>query len=1302
MDDDHLNSGAGTIHDGSSLVGLSAKDSVVVDLPPPPPKPAEDATVQRIEVLCQFICKNGSYFEDMVRQKEFKNPKFEFLLGGEPGSEAAVAHRYFLWMKRKYNLDCESLEGHEQSNSFSRPSDFETPRQANRTTDVFELHSLCDSDVDMEDDMIEPDKSQGVDNSLEDQDQDFALARNNVKEQLHSQLSSAEHSPANDVLHGKVGSARLIEHGKGSENFANCDSSILGGSSSIVGDVVESLVFNAEFPEDSIKVPVDSNAPAAVADTGVDLGTFADPFVKEGNPFLLLQGYASDDSLENDDDPCLKDASPQRVSGSVTNDGVVNSQSDLGCNSEMVTQSKSPGGAQKGYESPESVMASPHSMLLKSVKSSSDAQRDVGNTVVVSSETENSDGIIHDSHEDHEPLDNGLCHAEDVLDHGVLEVLQGDISKKEEIKSTSCLLKIDEFGRVARDGTIDSDSDDSRYTRGHGKRERNWSRSRSPLNRRRRSPWRRKNTRSLSHSWSPQRRRSRSRSPLIRHGGNFRGDKISKDKIHGCFDFLRGRCYRGASCRFSHHQNREKDDESRRYRKRELFLEDPHHLKKSNFHRRTKNISVDKSFHERSEVRSHENQCPKQISDNSSLLPTENIGGKRGDDFQDEPEALAGHFPSQPATRVDIQNSSGETTENAVSFIQANADKQGEPHLSDQRLQNDDHQSLHMNVSSLSNSSPNDTAKIVPNQCTAVEPDSNKISLAQPYPGIGSTSLSFSFQASGPESSFPQSLPAIDFSYRPQLFPIPPPPHSQAVNPPYGPQPVRDHTMDPTTVNFPFQSVPAPYQAPLPNQQSQFTLPISSWTTLPPPPPQPAYADHSTINAATSISVISSEYQQNHVPPRHDFGSQSSVWSHPTEPLTHSQFAELTYRGYPPVPDPQFPMQVGVTLPYGGRGHTRKDQFLQFPVQGLNPPSSSSEDSLRPQNMPFSGETYAVEMQSIPCENLGPGGLSNSVSRHHDYLEQHRSPFSSQHLVAGSDALHAGALARYPDIDRSRSTYLADIGGSRFSAHHNPYASTFEHPLNSKFSSSVRQENNMLYGSKNYDSFGLSNVHVDGHKSGIFGSRQMASSPNSRGYMLKAIGDQYDPLFDSIEPTSSSLKKSHQSNHVQMQHSANNSGIMSRPNLYDKEENKLKEVGDVAGTMSLENDEFGETADAEVGAVENGSPSDPIDLEDTAGGEIEIDQFRSPGKSKDSRSMKLFKATLANFVKEVLKPSWRQGNMSKEAFKTIVKKTVDKVSGAMKGHRIPKSQAKIDHYIASSQRKLTKLVMGYVDKFVKV
>lgn len=128
-------------------------------------------------------------------------------------------------------------------------------------------------------------------------------------------------------------------------------------------------------------------------------------------------------------------------------------------------------------------------------------------------------------------------------------------------------------------------------------------------------------------------------------------------------------------------------------------------------------------------------------------------------------------------------------------------------------------------------------------------------------------------------------------------------------------------------------------------------------------------------------------------------------------------------------------------------------------------------------------------------------------------------------------------------------------------------------------------------------------------------------------------------------------------------------------------------------------DEFREAAvDAEVGIVENDSPQ--LIVENSKGDAKESESGTT--KSKDSRSMKLFKSALADFVKEILRPSWRQGNISKEAFKTIVKKTVDKVAEAMPSSRIPKSQAKINQYVETSQQKLTKLVTGYVDKYVKM
>lgn len=79
-------------------------------------------------------------------------------------------------------------------------------------------------------------------------------------------------------------------------------------------------------------------------------------------------------------------------------------------------------------------------------------------------------------------------------------------------------------------------------------------------------------------------------------------------------------------------------------------------------------------------------------------------------------------------------------------------------------------------------------------------------------------------------------------------------------------------------------------------------------------------------------------------------------------------------------------------------------------------------------------------------------------------------------------------------------------------------------------------------------------------------------------------------------------------------------------------------------------------------------------------------------KIKDEKGMRLFKNALVEFVKEILKPTWKEGQMSREVHKTIVKKVVDKVTGTIQGEHVPKTQEKIDHYLSYSKPKLTKLV----------
>lgn len=79
-------------------------------------------------------------------------------------------------------------------------------------------------------------------------------------------------------------------------------------------------------------------------------------------------------------------------------------------------------------------------------------------------------------------------------------------------------------------------------------------------------------------------------------------------------------------------------------------------------------------------------------------------------------------------------------------------------------------------------------------------------------------------------------------------------------------------------------------------------------------------------------------------------------------------------------------------------------------------------------------------------------------------------------------------------------------------------------------------------------------------------------------------------------------------------------------------------------------------------------------------------------KEKDPKGMRAFKFALVEIVKELLKPAWKEGGMNKDAYKNIVKKVVDKVTGAIQTGNIPQTQEKIDHYLSASKPKLTKLV----------
>ncbi|XP_020215587.1 zinc finger CCCH domain-containing protein 38 isoform X1 [Cajanus cajan] len=99
-----------------------------------------------------------------------------------------------------------------------------------------------------------------------------------------------------------------------------------------------------------------------------------------------------------------------------------------------------------------------------------------------------------------------------------------------------------------------------------------------------------------------------------------------------------------------------------------------------------------------------------------------------------------------------------------------------------------------------------------------------------------------------------------------------------------------------------------------------------------------------------------------------------------------------------------------------------------------------------------------------------------------------------------------------------------------------------------------------------------------------------------------------------------------------------------------------------------------------------------------------LDQNSGPDeakKTKDVKGIRAFKFSLVEFVKELLKPTWKDGKIAKEDYKAIVKKVTDKVTGTVQRGHIPQTQEKIDRYLSLSKPKVNKLIQAYVEKVQK-
>ncbi|CAN1349128.1 Zinc finger CCCH domain-containing protein 38 [Linum perenne] len=199
--------------------------------------------------------------------------------------------------------------------------------------------------------------------------------------------------------------------------------------------------------------------------------------------------------------------------------------------------------------------------------------------------------------------------------------------------------------------------------------------------------------------------------------------------------------------------------------------------------------------------------------------------------------------------------------------------------------------------------------------------------------------------------------------------------------------------------------------------------------------------------------------------------------------------------------------------------------------------------------------------------------------------------------------------------------------------------------------------------------------------------------PVKLDYAATTQGNQqrYDPINDSTSPCNGDKEKGSTDGGAQMAALNASDKKIQQDTEEVAKSNNLKPSAESAVKESS-----GKKAkDGTMKAKENKA------REENVVGDGDGDDDEEEKKSKEAKGLRAFKFALVEFVKEALKPAWKEGQVSKDSYKNIVKKVVDKVTSTMQVSSIPQTQEKIDHYLSASKPKLTKLVQAYVEKFQK-
>ncbi|XP_073018475.1 zinc finger CCCH domain-containing protein 55-like [Primulina eburnea] len=130
-------------------------------------------------------------------------------------------------------------------------------------------------------------------------------------------------------------------------------------------------------------------------------------------------------------------------------------------------------------------------------------------------------------------------------------------------------------------------------------------------------------------------------------------------------------------------------------------------------------------------------------------------------------------------------------------------------------------------------------------------------------------------------------------------------------------------------------------------------------------------------------------------------------------------------------------------------------------------------------------------------------------------------------------------------------------------------------------------------------------------------------------------------------------------------------------------------------TIPKEN--FGRTTSLFVGAKRVEGREKETEKENVVVAEVD--------ESSTSNKMKVvnaFKFVLIEHIRGVLKPFWKQGNLSRDAYKIILKKSVDKILESIEASKFPKNKSDHQKYLSASKSKIFELVQAYVKKYQKI